>query len=151
MVNKLKLIVLICIYVEEQVNCGDAIRLEHALTKRNLHSEEIYQSMITKGQEISCYGHEGLGNESIIFLILDDNWVIKCLNKKDGDEFFGGDVFELVHENTDKKVKMSKYYEYSYANWENCPFQGQLEVSGTAASTRETQFKIIGGVFFRES
>jgi len=26
---------------------------------------------------------------------------------------------------------MSKYYEYSYVNWENCPFQGQLEVSGT--------------------
>ena len=35
--------------------------------------------------------------------MLDDNWVIKCLNKKDGDEFFGGDVFELVHENTDKR------------------------------------------------
>jgi len=39
------------------------------------------------------------------------------LNKKEGDDFFGGDVFELVHENTEKKIKMSKYYEYSYANW----------------------------------
>ena len=46
---------------------------------------------------------------------------------------------------------MSKYYEYSYVNWENCPFQGQLVVSGTPTSTRETQFKIVGGVFFRET
>lgn len=37
------------------------------------------------------------------------------MNKKEGDDFFGGDVFELVHENTEKKIKMSKYYEYSYA------------------------------------
>jgi hypothetical protein len=61
-INQLKLIVRFIFYLEEQVKCGDAVRLEHALTKRNLHSEEIYQSMITKGQEISCYGHEGQGN-----------------------------------------------------------------------------------------
>ena len=46
---------------------------------------------------------------------------------------------------------MSKYYEYSYVNWENCPFQGQIEVSATNKPTKETQFKIVGGVFFKES
>lgn len=40
------------------------IRLEHALTKRNLHSEEIYQSMITNGQEVSAFGNGGKGDDS---------------------------------------------------------------------------------------
>ena len=82
--------------------------------------------MITKNQEVSCFGREGEGDESKFFVILDDNWVISCLNKNEGDSFFGGDIFELIHENTDKKMKMSKFYEYSYNNWENCPFQNQL-------------------------
>ena len=81
----------------------------------------------------------------------DDNWIIQCLKKQDGEKFTGGYHFELVHENTEKNMKMSKYYEYSYSNWDNCPFHGQIEISGTEKSTRETQFKIIGGVFFRES
>lgn len=84
-------------------------------------------------------------------VIVDDNWVIKCLSKQEGDPFFGGDIFELIHENTEKKLKMSKFYEYSYNNWENCPFQNQLEVSATEKSTKETQFKIIGGVFFKDT
>ena len=45
---------------------------------------------------------------------------------------------------------MSKFYEYSYNNWENCPFSGQVEVSGTDKPTKETQFKIMGGVFFKD-
>lgn len=85
------------------------------------------------------------------FLISDDNWILKCLNKEDGDAFFGGDIFELIHENTEKRLKMSKFYEYSYNNWENCPFQGQLEISATEKATKETQFKIMGGVFFRDT
>jgi hypothetical protein len=36
-------------------------------------------------------------------------------------------------------------------NWENVPFQGQLEVSGVSAHSKETEFKIVGGVFFKES
>ena len=82
---------------------------------------------------------------------VDDNWVLRCIGKAEGVPFLGGTTFELVHENTDKLLKMSKYYEYSYVNWENCPFQGQLEVSGADKSTMETRFKIVGGVFFKEA
>ncbi len=35
-------------------------------------------------------------------------------------------------------------------NWENCPFQGQLEVSAVATQSRETEWRIAGGVFFKE-
>jgi len=45
---------------------------------------------------------------------------------------------------------MSRYYEYSWSNWENCPFQGQIEVSAVDRPTRETEFKLVGGVFFKE-
>jgi hypothetical protein len=63
-----------------------------------------------------------------------------------GQPFFGGDVFELIHENTEnteKRLKMSRYYEYKFDNWENCPFKGQIEVSATDRPTRETDFKIV--------
>jgi hypothetical protein len=50
----------------------------------------------------------------------------------------GGDFFELIHENTEKRLKMSRYYEYKFDNWENCPFQGQIEVSGADRPTRES-------------
>lgn len=45
---------------------------------------------------------------------------------------------------------MSRYYEYRFDNWEGCPFQGQIEVSAVERATRETEFKIVGGVFFKE-
>ena len=46
---------------------------------------------------------------------------------------------------------MSRYYEYAWKNWENCPFQSQLEISAVPKSSKETEFKIIGGVFFKEN
>ena len=45
---------------------------------------KLYQSMITKNQEVSCFGQSGEGDDSKAFIILDDNWVLKCLNKKEG-------------------------------------------------------------------
>lgn len=53
---------------DHELKCGDTIRLEHALTKKNLHSEEIYQSLITNGQEVSAFGYSGHGDESKIMI-----------------------------------------------------------------------------------
>ena len=69
----LKHIVIIFFYLmnkskDHELKCGDTIRLEHALTKSNLHSEEIYQSMITNGQEVSTFGDGGHGNDSKFFI-----------------------------------------------------------------------------------
>jgi dolichyl-phosphate-mannose--protein O-mannosyl transferase len=49
---------------DEHVRCGDTVRLEHVLTKRNLHSESLFMSMITEAQEVSAFGSDGLGDES---------------------------------------------------------------------------------------
>jgi hypothetical protein len=46
--------------------------------------------MITQGQEISAYGNYGFGNDN-------DNWILKCQSRKDGQDFFVGETFELVH------------------------------------------------------
>lgn len=73
-----------------------------------------------------------------LFAYEDDNWVLKCVTKSDGELYYGGDVIELVHENTEKRLRNSRYYEYSYMNWENCPFQGQTEVSAVPNRSRET-------------
>ena len=48
------------------MKCGDSIRLEHSLTKKNLHSEEAFVSMVTKSQEVCGFGNSGHGNESKI-------------------------------------------------------------------------------------
>ena len=50
-------------------------------------------------------------------ILVDDNWILECLKKKAGENFYGGDIFALVHENTEKRLKMSRYYEYSFNNW----------------------------------
>ena len=44
----------------------------------------------------------GKVKEMIVHILfnIDDNWMIKCMSKQDGEKFFGGDVFELIHENT---------------------------------------------------
>jgi hypothetical protein len=48
---------------------------------------------------------------------LEDNWIISCTNGKNGDELKGSNTFELIHENTDKHLKVSRFYKYSFSNW----------------------------------
>jgi len=45
----------------EPVLCGDTIRLEHALTKKNLHTHNV-RSPLSNKQEISCFGNDGDGD-----------------------------------------------------------------------------------------
>ncbi len=86
--------------------------------------------MITQAQEVSAYGNSGRGTT-------DDNWILKCKAKAKGEVLHGYDLFELHHQKTNQILKMSRYYEYSYNNWENIPFQGQLEVSASNKATKE--------------
>jgi dolichyl-phosphate-mannose--protein O-mannosyl transferase len=56
----------------DEVKCGDIIRLEHALTKKNLHTHDIRAPLSGK-QEISCFGSDGdgdTGKSTIIYLEL---------------------------------------------------------------------------------
>jgi hypothetical protein len=51
--------------INEVVQHGDVIRLEHVLTKRNLHSHSGHPSPVTGQQEVTCFGSEGQGDLSI--------------------------------------------------------------------------------------
>lgn len=72
----------------------------------------------------------------MIFINKEDNWIIACTNGKNGDNLKGSHTFELIHEATDKHLKISRYHKYSFSNWENCPCDGQLEVSATDSTTK---------------
>ncbi len=77
-------------------------------------------------------------------VILDDNWIIQCHEHKDNDPFYGGYKFDLIHENTEKHMKISRFNKYAHSNWENCPCDGQLEVVGVAQANKETALQIVG-------
>eukprot|EP00026_Physarum_polycephalum_P009440 Phypoly_transcript_09564.p1 GENE.Phypoly_transcript_09564~~Phypoly_transcript_09564.p1 ORF type:complete len:403 (+),score=58.08 Phypoly_transcript_09564:156-1364(+) len=44
------------------VRNGDVIRLEHYNTQTNLHSHTGHRSAISKQQEVTCFGHDGIGD-----------------------------------------------------------------------------------------
>jgi dolichyl-phosphate-mannose--protein O-mannosyl transferase len=55
------------------VQCGDLVRLQHASTKRWLHSH-LHASPLTHRQEISGYGEDGgAGSDT------GDNWKLECV------------------------------------------------------------------------
>lgn len=45
-------------------------------------------------------GTAGMVMKVRLWFISDDNWILSCLKKEAGENFYGEDVFELIHENT---------------------------------------------------
>jgi len=74
------------------VKHGDIVRLEHVSTKRNLHSHGDRPSPITKQQEVTCYGEQGIGDAN-------DDWK---LDLPAGEFWEEGTPFRLVHVSTGK-------------------------------------------------
>jgi len=59
------------------IKCGDIVRLQHASTKKWLHSH-LHSSPLTHRQEISGYGDEGgAGSDT------GDNWKVDCVSGAD--------------------------------------------------------------------
>ena len=50
------------------MKCNDTIRLEHLKTGKNLHSHN-FASPVSKQQEVSAYGVNGEGDESLLQFI----------------------------------------------------------------------------------
>ena len=65
---------------------GTVFRLQHAKTKRNLHSHKV-TSAVSKQQEVSCFGEWGLGDTNC-------NWRLE----------FSGGFIKLIHVNTGKNL-----------------------------------------------
>jgi len=92
---------------------GDVIRLEHLVTRRNLHSHKIL-SPVTKQQEVTAFSpqNNGTGN-------LDDNWRVEVEN---GEAWTAGNRIRLIHVNTNAALH-SHHYGNEYTS-------NQQEVTG---------------------
>jgi hypothetical protein len=72
----------------QPVQHGDVIRLEHVLTRKNLHSHSGFPSPVTRQQEVTCFGANSVGDGN-------DNWRVEL------QEGYGpwayGKIVRLVH------------------------------------------------------
>ncbi|XP_018397224.1 PREDICTED: stromal cell-derived factor 2-like isoform X1 [Cyphomyrmex costatus] len=112
------------------IRCGDIIRLEHVVTKKNLHSH-LVSSPLTGKQEVSAYGdHKGEGDTG-------DNWMLICYN----DFWERDDTIMLKHIDTDKYLAVS-------GRTYGTPISGQTEVVGEYSSNSpHTQWSVMEGLF----
>jgi hypothetical protein len=100
----------------EPVQHGDAIRLEHVLTGRNLHSHGGFPSPVTGQQEVTCYGNNGIGDAN-------DNWRIEI---EGGGTWDSGKRLRLIHVLTNHALHSHRGF--SHPQWT----AGQQEVTGFA-------------------
>lgn len=111
------------------IKCGDIIRLEHAATKKNLHSH-LVSSPLSGKQEISAYGdYKGEGDTG-------DNWELICQT----DFWEREDIIMLKHVDTNAYLAVSGR---AYSN-----LLGQIEVIGDySPSSRDVEWKTMEGLF----
>lgn len=99
--------------VGQPVRNGDIIRLEHLLTRRNLHSHGGFPSPVTEQQETTCFGENGVGDEN-------DNWQVEV----EGGGIWGtSQRLRLIHVNTN--YALHSHQGFSHPEWT----MGQQEVT----------------------
>jgi len=127
----------------QAIKCNDVIRLEHANTAKNLHSDE-YNAPLSSRREISGFGNDGDGDSG-------DNWTILCTNKEVGELLQVKDTFYLFHTDSKRYLYANRDVDFNRRNCGNCPILGQLEVSGDQKQSNLAIWTIDGGVIFPET
>jgi hypothetical protein len=93
---------------------GDVVRLEHVLTRRNLHSHGGFPSPITKQQEVTCFWTNGVGDGN-------DNWRVEI---EGGGQWTYGKWVRLIHVNTNHALHSHEPFAHPTYT------AGQQEVTG---------------------
>ncbi|NWY50323.1 SDF2 factor, partial [Chionis minor] len=114
------------------VRCGQAIRLTHLGTGRNLHSHH-FASPLSGNQEVSAFGEAGEGD------YLDD-WTVVC----SGTYWSRDSEVRFQHASTDVFLSVTGE---QYGR----PIHGQKEVHGMAASSQNNYWKVMEGIFMQPS
>ncbi|NWV70330.1 SDF2 factor, partial [Malurus elegans] len=114
------------------VRCGQAIRLTHLGTGRNLHSHR-FTSPLSGNQEVSAFGEAGEGD------YLDD-WTVVC----SGTYWVRDDEVRFQHTSTDVFLSVTGE---QYGR----PIHGQKEVHGMASSSQNNYWKVMEGIFMQPS
>ncbi|XP_054857893.1 stromal cell-derived factor 2 isoform X2 [Eublepharis macularius] len=112
------------------VKCGQAIRLTHINTGRNLHSHH-FTSPLSGNQEVSAFGEDGEGD----FM---DDWIVLC----SGPYWDQGSEVQFKHSST--HVLLSVTGE-QYGR----PIHGQREVHGMAYASQDSDWKAMEGIFVK--
>lgn len=100
----------------QPVRHGDVIRLEHVLTRRHLHSHAGHPSPVTRQQEVTAFGQNGVGDGN-------DNWRLEV---EGGGTWDAGKRVRLIHVATNHALHSHRGH--SHPTWT----AGQQEVTAFA-------------------
>jgi MIR domain len=114
---------------DQPVLHGDVVRLEHVLTRRNLHSHGGFPSPITRQQEVTCFGTNGVGDGN-------DDWRVEV---KDGGQWTYGKWVRLIHVNTNHALHSHEPYTHPTYT------AGQQEVTGFPSRDDNDLFYLFEG------
>ncbi|XP_051950845.1 stromal cell-derived factor 2-like protein 1 isoform X2 [Xyrauchen texanus] len=114
------------------IRCGQAIRITHMKTGRNLHSHH-FSSPLSNHQEVSAFGENGEGDDL-------DVWAVQC----SGTYWERDDAVRFKHTGTDVFLSVTGE-QYGH------PIRGQHEVHGMPSPNQQNYWKVMEGVFIQPS
>ena len=119
------------------IHCGEAVRLSHVATKRNLHTHK-YQSSLSGQQEITAFGDDYVGDGG-------DDWIVKC----EGEYWKRNSEFRLFHRDTQCHLGAASTVSYNERNCgQECPIMNHLEAFGRKGADEYSVFQVESGLFF---
>ncbi|XP_067296369.1 stromal cell-derived factor 2-like protein 1 [Pseudorasbora parva] len=114
------------------IRCGEAIRITHMKTGRNLHSHH-FSSPLSNNQEVSAFGENGEGDDL-------DVWSVQC-----GATYWErDDAVRFKHVGTEVFLSVTGE-QYGH------PIRGQREIHGMASPNQHNYWKVMEGVFIQPS
>nr|XP_009665114.1 PREDICTED: stromal cell-derived factor 2-like protein 1 [Struthio camelus australis] len=114
------------------VKCGQAIRLTHVNTGKNLHTHH-FPSPLSNNQEVSAFGDDGEGDDL-------DIWIVQC----SGTHWERDDAVRFKHVGTDVFLSITGE-QYGH------PIRGQREVHGMPTANHHNYWKAMEGIFIKPS
>lgn len=114
------------------VKCGQAIRLTHVNTGKNLHTHH-FPSPLSNNQEVSAFGDDGEGDDL-------DIWIVQC----SGTHWEREDAVRFKHVGTEVFLSITGE-QYGH------PIRGQREVHGMPTANHHNYWKAMEGVFIKPS
>jgi hypothetical protein len=121
------------------IKCGAVVRLEHADTKKNLHSH-LFRAPLSGNQEVSGFGDNGNGDTG-------DNWIVTC----EGNDIYWqrGATIALTHADTKKFLTTAENFKFNAQNCGGgCPIMDQTEVSAGGKKDINAKWTTGQGVYF---
>ncbi|KAL4609637.1 stromal cell-derived factor 2-like protein 1-like [Arapaima gigas] len=114
------------------IQCGQAIRITHMNTGRNLHTHH-FSSPLSGNQEVSAFGENGEGDDL-------DLWTVQC----GGTHWERDEAVRFKHKGTEVFLSVTGE-QYGH------PIRGQREVHGMPNANHHNYWKTMEGVFIKTS